>query len=229
MIDVDIMQRIKVAGIFMLQVYKVATGTMLSLFVPQSCGDQVCTLTQNLENNEIYHKTVLYWNAFSMFTFFAYYIVELRREEWSIKYLDIDNDKPDNALKEIIVKEPKLDKKMDKLNLYYYNLLRFNCGVYFVNIMMTIKMLKDGYHSMSTISCFLSFVLLVLMKLYNSYIVAYQSVKNDKMMSAYMCEFVSYNVLDADYVKENNPIELEEIKTEIKEEEEKEKILPTKG
>jgi hypothetical protein len=87
------------------------------------------------------------------------------------------------------------------------------------------KMLKDGYHSMSTISCFLSFVLLVLMKLYNSYIVAYQSVKNDKMMSAYMCEFVSYNVLDADYVKENKPIELEEIKTDIKEEEE-EKILP---
>ena len=33
-------------------------------------------------------------------------------------------------------------------------------------------------------------------------IVAYQSVKNDKMMSAYMSEFVSYNVLDTDYVNE---------------------------
>ena len=142
MLDLDIMQRIKVAGIFMLQVYKVATGTMLSLFVPQSCGEQVCTLTQNLQNNEIYHKTVLYWNAFSMFTFFAYYIVELRREEWSIKYLDIDNDKPDNALKEIIVKEPKLDKKMDKLNLYYYNLLRFNCAVYFINIMVRLLLVR---------------------------------------------------------------------------------------
>jgi len=47
------------------------------------------------------------------------------------------------------------------------------------------------------------------------------------MMSAYMCEFVSYNVLDSDYVKENKPIELEEIKTEIKEEEEE--ILPNEG
>ena len=220
-IDVDIMQRIKVAGIFMLQVYKVATGTLLSLFVPQSCGEKVCSLTENYENNEIYHKTVLYWNMFSMFTFFAYYLVELRREEWAIKYLDIDNDKPDNSLKEIIIKEPKLDKRMDKLNIYYYNLLRFNCGVYFINIMLTIKMLKDGYHSMSTISCFISFVLLVLMKLYNSYVVANQSVKNDKMMSAYMCEFVSYNVLDADYVRENKPIELEEIDVE-----EREQILP---
>ena len=40
------------------------------------------------------------------------------------------------------------------------------------------------------------------MKLYNSLIVAYQSVKNDKMMSAYMSEFVSFNVLDNDYVQE---------------------------
>ena len=39
------------------------------------------------------------------------------------------------------------------------------------------------------------------MKLYNSFNVAYQSVKNDKMMSAYMSEFVSYNVLDKDYLK----------------------------
>ena len=41
------------------------------------------------------------------------------------------------------------------------------------------------------------------MKLYNSGIVAYQSVKNDKMMSAYMNEFVSYNVIDSDYLEKN--------------------------
>ena len=63
-------------------------------------------------------------------------------------------------------------------------------------------MLKSDYHSNSTISCFISFSLLVLMKLYNSLIVAYESVKNDKMMSAYMNEFVSYNVIDEDYVQE---------------------------
>ena len=40
------------------------------------------------------------------------------------------------------------------------------------------------------------------MKLYNSFIVARESVKNDKMMSAYMSEFVSFNVLDKDYINE---------------------------
>ena len=127
--------------------------------------------------------------------------MELRREEWCVKYLDIDNNYPDNSLKKIIVKEKVLDDKIDKLNIYYYRVL---CGAtisYFINNLLTIKMINENYHSNSTISCFTSFTLLVLMKLYNSWIVAYQSVKNDKMMSAYMCEFVSFNVLDEDYVK----------------------------
>ena len=207
-IDPDIIQRVKVAGLFVLELYRVTTGTMLSLFIPQSCGNEingddnhVCTLQENFNNADGYHKTVLYWNMFSLFTFFSYYAVELRREEWAIKYLDIDNDKPDNSLKEIIVKEPVLDKKMDKLNLLYYRSLLFNCGVYTINLGLTGKLIKDGYHSSSTLSCFVSFSLLVLMKLYSSLEVARQSVKDDKMTSAFMKEFVSYNVLDSDYLE----------------------------
>ena len=72
MIDEDIVQRLKVAAIFVLQVYKVATGTMLSLFIPQSCGDRICTLRENYENKEPYHQTALYWNMFSMFKSYLY-------------------------------------------------------------------------------------------------------------------------------------------------------------
>lgn len=200
MISDDFIQRVKVAGIFLLQVYKVTTGTMLSLFIPQSCGSQICTLQENYENSDIYHKSVLYWNMFSMATFFTYYLLELRREEWAIHWLDIDNNQSDNNLKQVIVKHPRLDKKMDRLNKFYYRSLLFNCGVYGINVLLTIKLINDGYHSSSTLSCFASFVLLVLMKLYNSFVVAHQSVTNDKMMSAYMCEFVSFNVLDKDYL-----------------------------
>jgi len=155
-----------------------------------------------------------------MATFFIYYIIELRREEWAIKYLDIDNNKPDNCLKEIINNEPQLNRKMDSLNIYYYNTLILNCIVYSVNVGLTVKLLYDDYHSMSTISCFISFTLLVLMKLYNSLVVAYESIKNDKMLSAYMMEFVSYNVLDSDYVKKEPPIEdIEEVPSILKHEE----------
>tara|TARA_Y100000996_G_scaffold390653_1_gene352051 strand:- start:1115 stop:1738 length:624 start_codon:yes stop_codon:yes gene_type:complete len=204
MIDIDIIHRFKVGGIFFLQSYKIITGTLLTLFVPQSCGDQICTLTENYQNTELYHSITLYWNMFTACIFFMYYCIELRREEWSIKYLDIDNNKPDNSLKEIIKTEPVLDKKMDKLNLLYYRFLLATCFAYSINVLLTIKIINDKYHSVSTLSCFTSFVLLVLMKLYNSLIVSRESVKNDKMMSAYMMEFVSYNVLDSDYLTNKN-------------------------
>ena len=128
--------------------------------------------------------------------------MELYREEWCVKYLDVDNDIPDNSLKNIIIKDKVLDKKMDRLNLIYYRLLCLNTFVYTLNMGLTIKMMNDSYYNNSTLSCFISFSLLVMMKLYNSLSVGYQSIKNDKMMSAFMSEFVSYNVIDEDYVME---------------------------
>lgn len=220
-IDQDIIQRIKVTGIFCLQFYKVLTGTMLSLFVPQACyetisdgsdiiqGDdtvRICTLTQNFENNEIYHRLTLYWNSISFLCFIYCYLLELKRESWAIKFLDVDKDKSDNALKEIIVNEPKLDKRMDKLNRLYFYGLSVTSVVYAINVLMMINVLYQDYHSMSTISCFISFTLLVQMKLYNSLSIAYKSVKNDTMLSAFLTEFVSFNVLDKDYISDkNNP------------------------
>ena len=219
-LDVDFVQRIKVCGLFFLQSYKIITGTMLSLFIPQNCDGQICTFQQNLENEERYHQISLSWNTMTMISFIALYIYELKRENWSIKYLDIDNDKPDNALKEVIVKHEKLDKHMDSLNLRYYNIVKVTLFMNFINIGIVIKILNNNYHSQSTISCFVSFTLLILMKLYNSFNVAYQSVKHDKMTSAYMSEFVSFNVLDKDYLeslddtKKNNDYDNNESKPE---------------
>jgi len=200
-LDVDFVQRIKVCGLFFLQSYKIITGTMLSLFIPQNCDGQICSFQQNLDNKERYHQISLSWNTVTMLSFIVLYIYELKRENWSIKYLDIDNNKPDNALKSVIIKHKKLDKHMDLLNLNYYNIVKLTVFMNFINIGIVVKILNNNYHSQSTISCFISFTLLILMKLYNSFNVAYQSVKHDKMMSAYMSEFVSYNVLDKDYLE----------------------------
>jgi len=126
---------------------------------------------------------------------------------------------------------------MDRLNLWYYRTLLFNCGVYGINLGLSAKLVKDGYHSSSTLSCFASFSLLVLMKLYNSLEVARQSVKNDKMMSAYMSEFVSFNVLDKDYVEAKQKelesgLSVEEVFVDVNdnaaEEEEEELVVPEK-
>ena len=200
MLDVDLVQRLKVGGIFLLEMYKVGVGCMLSLFVPQACGDEICTLKQNYEKTAGYNRSALIANSVSLVMFTISYIVELKRENWAIKYLDVDYDKPDNSLKEIIRGEPALDKRMDRLNKIYYYVLVGTSGLYVINLGMMGKLLYDDYHSMSTVSCTASFSLLVLMKLYNSLSVARVSIKHDEMRSAFLKEFTSFNVLDADYV-----------------------------
>lgn len=201
MLDVDIVQRFKVGGLFILQMYKVMTGTLLALFVPQKCGDHICTIQENVDDSDRFHEMVLTWNILTSVLFIGYYLLELRREEWSIKYLDIDNDKPDNSLKEVIIKYKDLDEKMDRINKYYYNIVRVTIFFYVINNLLSIRLLKDKYYSSTTLSCFFSFSLLVGMKLFNSFTVAKNSVLYDKMTSAYMTEFVSYNVIDIDYLQ----------------------------
>ena len=56
--------------------------------------------------------------------------------------------------------------------------------------------------------------------------VARQSVKNDKMMSAYMSEFVSFNVLDKDYVEAKEKKQLEDSFVPIVPNEKTENIVP---
>ena len=58
MIDPYIKQRIQVAGIFLLQSYKILTETMMSLFIPQSCGDKMCSIQENYENRKF---TIKHW------------------------------------------------------------------------------------------------------------------------------------------------------------------------
>ena len=117
---------------------------------------------------------------------------------------------------------------MDRINKYYYNMIRLTGIFYFINLGATVKMLNTNYHSNSTISCFMSFSLLVLMKLYNSFTVSYESVHNDKMMSAYKNEFVSYNVIDDDYVQKkygNKNNRLEDVTFEEKKDDNEDDIL----
>ena len=204
MLTQDTKQRLKVTGLFILQFYKITTGTLLSLFVPQKCGEKVCTITENYNNDEIYHQLVMYTNFTSMFVFFTFYLIELFREEWCVRRLDVDNNYSDNHLKDIIEKIPKLNDRMDKINKIYYYLFLMNFTIYMINLGLSVKLLNDNYHSSATISSFCSFVLLVLMKMFNSFTVSRESIKNDKMMSAFMMEFISFNIFDKDYLIKNN-------------------------
>ena len=47
---------------------------MLTLFIPQNCDGQICSITQNIENENRYHRMALSWNKYDNDEFCNVYI-----------------------------------------------------------------------------------------------------------------------------------------------------------
>ena len=79
-LDVDSKERIKIIILFLLQSYKVIMGSMLLVFVPRQCGDDICSVQDNLRTNDPLNRAALGTNFLSIAFFLLTYIIELRRE-----------------------------------------------------------------------------------------------------------------------------------------------------
>ena len=218
-IDVDTKERFKVALIFLLQSYKVAMGSMLLLFVPQKCDDSVCSLIDNLTKTEAMHVSTLFFNFLSLFAFSLCYTCELNRENWCVHHLDIDKNFGDNNLVNVLKDNPEFDKALTKYNDRYYYTSISASGIYAINLLMSSIVLFNNSAGSTTLTSYLGFVILILMKLYNSVYISTDSKKNDRAFSAYMTEFQSFNVIDVDHRTPDNSIEITEINIKENEEE----------
>ena len=199
-VDVDTKERMNVMFIFILQSYKVAMGSMLTLFVPQMCGDKVCGVTDNLYKEGTLHRAALSFNFISAFTFFVCYIIELKRENWCVEHLDIDDNFGDNNLPEVLKKRPDLELALHKINDSYFYSSQVTAVTYFINLIVSTVSIYHYTTGASTITAYLSFVILILMKLKNAIYISRNSKRNNIALSAYMSELQSFNVVDKDHV-----------------------------
>jgi hypothetical protein len=199
-VDVDTKERIKTIFIFLLQSYKVLMGSMLVLFVPQSCGNSICSITDNLYREGDLHRTSLAFNFLSTLCFVTCYTIELNRENWCIEHLDISDDYGDNNLPLVLKERPELEKALHKINDRYYYSSQITAGVYSVNLVLSTTSIYFNHSGTNTITAYMSFVILILMKLYNALFISNDSKKNNMALSAYMSELQSYNVIDKDHI-----------------------------
>jgi len=217
-IDVDIKERLKITFLFFLQSYKVIMGSLLVVFVPQECNDHVCSVYENFTNSSTFHNVCLSFNYLSALLFLICYIVELKRENWCIEYLDINKDFSDNHLKSVLDKRPDLKKQITFINNRYYFSSCATIIIYSINLLISSIYIFSRSLGLNTLTTYLSFVLLILVKLNNAYLISNDTKKNSRLHSAYMSEFQSFNVIDKDHVLENNktPIEVKDIIIESK-------------
>ena len=193
-LDLDAKQRIKILFLFVFQAYKIIMGSFLVLFVPQQCGDHDCTLYE-LSNSYLgYNQLCVIWNVFTLLSFLYLYLVELRRENWMITYLD-NNGEFMSATLDPIDNEYETDE-MTKWNSSYINAVVLTIVMVSFNIFLSGMSIHDHYKDVSTVTSFSSFVLLISSKLYNSYNVANESHNEMRALSAYMTSPLIFNVLD---------------------------------
>jgi hypothetical protein len=206
-VDGDTKERMKILFIFLLQSYKVAMGSMLVLFVPQLCGEGVCSITDNLEKDDVLHRGALVVNFISTASFATCYLIELKRENWCVEYLDIDDNFGDNNLPLVLKREPDIENSLHKINNMYYYSAQVTAGMYMLNLIVSTISIYMHSAGSPTVTAYASFVILILMKLYNAVYISRDSRGNNMALSAYMTELQSFNVIDKDHRKRDAWVE----------------------
>ena len=192
--DLNTPQKVKIAFILLFQVYKIIVGSLLLLFVPQSCGDGICSTNEIMYKKEFYYPLGFALNLCTLCSFISLYVAELQRENWFINYLDSDEDFEMGTLDALLCESE--NEVIDIFNRSYLRAVTranyFNAG----NILLSSTIIMTHYNGFNTMTSLLSFILLIVTKLHNSYNIAKESCDERKALSAYMTEAITFNVLD---------------------------------
>jgi len=236
--DQDFMQKVGIAPVVALEMYRVIVSSFLVLFVPQKCDDHVCTLSENMVlENDLYNAGLVF-NFLTMAAFLAMYTLEVKRENRLITYLEVnkavasDNDSVGLALNKLAVDKRDSIWELDK----YYIYSGWTAIIMFIiNTILSGFVVYEYYLDSQTTSTYITNILFMVTKLAD----VHSNVNTEKNVfySAYLKGKVQYNDVDPDKMKalqleyekkeyfavsEVPGVELDTIKIEKEEKEEKE-------
>lgn len=217
--DDDTKQRLQGGLTFIIEFYKICMGTFLTVFVPHKCDNNtVCSVTYNINSNsDIYHKSALVCNLISFIVFFAMYFIEVKRENWCINYLDIDYSKPTENLDDEIEYYPTFKNEMHALNRKYKILVDTCIGFQTLNIALSSVDVANNWAGSASLAPMLSYILLIVIKLFHTRNIATASLKNERAYSAYLSGPKTFNVIDKDHRRPsiNDVIHHDDIETTL--------------
>ncbi len=196
----DTNQKIGVATTVAVEFYRALVASFLILFVPQSCGDHVCSFSENAQTGpDPLYNAGFAFNCITMAAFAALYYAEVRREGKLIAYLDVNPSKPsdNDSVGRVLEKMPKYRSEA----ILYYDSLYIKAG-YTVITCFTINTVLSGlvvykyYLDDKTTTTYITSVLFVIQKLLQ----VYATLKTDKNVfySAYLSGKIQYNDMDKD-------------------------------
>ena len=210
--DQDFKQKMGAYMAFVLEMYRVVMGTLLLVFVPQKCNDQLCTMSDVMSSEDQIYAGNVAINFVTFASFFIMYVVEISRENKMISYLDVNKEFPsdNDAVGEALLLLPEKKRKVI-LNLdgSYQNACYVAAFFYLLNSVYSGIVIYDNYFDSKTTTVFVTNLLFLAGKLADVYGLA--NTDTNIFYSAYLKDKVQYNYADPDKVKEEpSVVEIEE-------------------
>lgn len=206
--DQDFMQRTNVITTVSLEMYRLMVSSFLILFVPQKCGDHVCSLSENMIGDDPLYKSGLVLNFVTMGSMLTMYGFEMYRENKLIEYMDVNPQKPNSnddvkdAMVSMTDKRRSLILSLDK----NYQRSAYNSMVFFcANTVLSGFVVYKYYLDNQTTMTFITNILFMISKLGDVYTTV--STEDYVFYSAYLKGKIQYN--DADQDKTPSPIKQE--------------------
>jgi hypothetical protein len=196
----DFNQKVGVTITVLLELYRVLIASFLILFVPQTCGDHICSISENAQTgNDALYNAGFSFNCITMIAFLAMYFAEIKREGKLIAYLDVNPKcKTDNdSVGEVLMRLPE----QRKVTILFYDSLYqktayFALTCFVTNTVLSGLVVYKYYLDDKTTSTFITSVVFMISKMADVYF----TVKTEKniLYSAYLKGKVQYNDIDVD-------------------------------
>ena len=197
--DQDFQQRTNVFIALLLEIYRVLMGAFLTIFVPQTCGDHSCGMSETINRTGELELTALSFNAITMLTFLFLYTIEVKRENKLITYLDVnrftpvDDDSVGNCLERLPKKKHESILQYDK---YYQQAGYAATGMYLLNAIFSSIVVYSNYLDSTTVTVYITNLLFMALKVADVYSTV--NTKKNIFYSAYLKDKIQYNDVDPD-------------------------------
>lgn len=216
LLDEDFKQKISMGITVTIEMYRVIMSSLLLLFVPQSCNNNQCSINEKMSPETQFEIFVLVSNFFTLCAFTVTYIIESRRENILITYLDVNRFKPrDNfsVAKELLLLSKKRLNRIEKYDKMYKYLSYSSIFVFILNTLFSTIIIFDHFLDSKTITVLLTNMLFMSSKLYDMYDIV--NTKDFVFLSAYLTSKIQFNDVDKDKIESKESLFNSDVKPEL--------------
>ena len=197
--DQDFQQKMGFIPLVAVELYRVLVSSLLVLFVPQKCGDHVCSLNENMVWEYHLYNAGLVVNFITLFSFLSLYYCEVKRENRLITYLDVNKNVPcDNESVGKVLELLQLERRNNILHidLWYQRAAYTSILLFILNTILSGFVVFDYYLDNQTTSTYITNILFMVTKLGDIYATA--NTEKNVFYSAYLKGKIQYNDVDPD-------------------------------